>query len=165
MKVEFSASLLQSCVTWSFRNPSNIMIWCSRTFVIMNVNNVLNIFSQHSLMNRKFKRTEFILEINAFTATLNNWMHPCWFKVLISLKKDLLLTDSVHTNTFSSNCFEAARDFWDTIFRVCCMSITVGPNPDLWLVQFHVTSYNQTVFWLLPIWSSEMISTRDQSRL
>ncbi len=51
---------------------------------------LLHIFvDSYFLMNRKFKRTAFIWSrncniINVFTVIL---MHPCWLKVLISLKK------------------------------------------------------------------------------
>jgi len=35
-KAEFSASIFS--VTWSFRNHSNMMIWCLKTFLIIIIN-------------------------------------------------------------------------------------------------------------------------------
>ncbi len=51
-----------------FRNHNNMLIWCSRTFlIIINVENinifvetVMHFIFQDSQMNRKFKRTAFI---------------------------------------------------------------------------------------------------------
>jgi len=69
-KAEFSASLLQSCMTLQ---KSNNMLICSnclqlnKHFLLLSMLKtvvLLNIFeetiSMHSLMNRKFKRTAFI---------------------------------------------------------------------------------------------------------
>ncbi len=96
-KAEFSASLLFS-VTWS----SEIILTfaAQETFlIIINVEAVvpLHIFVKTIifsglLMNRKFKRTAIIWLIfyniiNVLLSLSINWMHPCWIKVFISLKK------------------------------------------------------------------------------
>jgi hypothetical protein len=67
-KVKFSATISQVfSVTWSFRNHSNMMIWCSRRISYYQCWNVvlLNIFEEivthfFDLMNRRFKRKAFI---------------------------------------------------------------------------------------------------------
>jgi len=55
IKAEFSASLLQSSwsVTWSFRNHSNMMIWCSKniSYYYQCWKQLFTFLFQDSLMN------------------------------------------------------------------------------------------------------------------
>jgi len=86
-KTEFSASL-QYSVAWSFRNHSNMLIFCSGNisyYIITFVNiNCLIFFVETvvcsilSLMNRTFKRTVFIWNYKLFISIINGYFHSVW---------------------------------------------------------------------------------------
>ncbi len=75
-KAEFSAVITPVfSVTWSFRNHSNMLIWCSLNIsyyyqcwnqwcCLISVWKLSYVFIHHSLMNRKFKTTAFICNSN-----------------------------------------------------------------------------------------------------
>jgi len=95
-KAEFSASLLQSLVshvTWSFRNPSNMLIWCSENLLILllTLKTVVLFFFYIFNWNWEFKRTAFSKDFyidakkkNLFQMSLLiKWISPCWKKKCI----------------------------------------------------------------------------------
>ncbi len=102
IKTEFKGSLLQSSVS---HDSSEIILifWfdAQETFlIIINVETVLLlhifvqtvIYFQDSLINSS---KEQLLFINVFTV-FEQWMHPCWIEVLISLKIHILLTPNLY---------------------------------------------------------------------
>ncbi len=95
IKAEFSASLRQSSVS---HDPSEIILiyWFMinvETVVLLNIFfGTCNTFFFDSSMNEKLKRTAFIQNKNIKNKSLLSlFIHPCWIKVLISLKKNYWL--------------------------------------------------------------------------